>query len=231
MPLGSMGGKSTQDTPPSVKHKKKVVTFEEINISSGGGYTFGFCGEANSGKTITALTFGYLNKTFLPLWEKHFPLTAKALEEGVIPEVQRIEVIDSENALEKQLPRPFEQKFLKPLMGKVPIQRHRIEPVAPKVYDDIENGFEITQDSVSLVFDALDQYEDALRLSRDNHCLLVLDSASRLYKLLTAKSKIIYQQRVKDKGEETVKNEGFAKWQDRNVWWDEDMTLLRGVVS
>jgi len=232
--IGAMSGKKKKAVavPPPTQKREVEIIMEDLDDMAGGGYTLGFSGLPNTGKTTQAIGLGYLHLDFLPLYEDKFPLIAKALRDEEIPYVNKIVIIDSENALRKQMKRKFSRDLFKELTDHTPIKVIRIAPVAQDVMDSVADSMPITQESVSKVFFAIELYEAVLRQAfdeYDEHTLFILDSASRLYKLINAKAQIVYNRRVQDKGEETVKNEGFNKWGNRNIWWDQDMTLLRGV--
>ena len=229
---GSKKGKGGKAAPPPFKKTEVVIEMEDLMDMAGGGYTLGFRGLPNTGKTLTAMALGYLHPKFVDQYKEQYPLTAASVLNGDIPQVDKIVVIESENAIGKQMKRKLERRVFGELFKHTPIRVQRIPIVAQKVYDDLSHGMPITQQSVTEVFNALELYELCLKQASDNYgetTLLILDSASRLYKLINAKAQIVYNRRVQDKGEETVKAEGFNKWGNRNIWWDQDMTLLRGV--
>ena len=231
--MDKSGSRGPASEPVEKDIKRRVVEYkrEEITQSPDTGFTLGFCGFPNTGKTMTALTLANLQKELIPLWGDKYPITAKALENGDVPEIRSIWVIDSENAAKKQFGR--ERKLLKYVNGTIPLTVVTIPEVAIE-YDVDSKGTEVKMDQVSIdeVFDAVWTYNQAIddfNTETDGHGLLIVDSCSRFKKLVDMKTRIVWNLSVAEKGEEYVKQAGFNKWGDRNSMWEKTMTKLRGT--
>jgi len=231
MGLGNMSKKS--ETTTKIKPITRVVNYsiEDVTTSNVGGFTLGFCGFPNTGKTMTAILFGSLRKELIPMIEKEYPRTAKALKDDDIPEVREIWIVDSENGAKKQINR--EKKLLANIYDKIPVKVIRIPEVSVDYEIDVENRtVQYTQQCIDEINDALYMYNkviDDFVEQTDGNALLIIDSASRFKKLVDIRTGITFNLSIQEKGEETVKQMGYSRWGDRNSTWEKTMTKLRGV--
>jgi len=214
--------------------KKREISLNLVDLADmpGGGYTIAACGRPQTGKTDSFLTMGYINNTFADKYKERYPVLYQNLRDGEIPEVERIIVIESENAIGKQTKRKYEKRLLGPMREVIPIKVYSVPVVSQKELQAASGEWDVDPESVEDIMTASDIYMESLKeVMRDygSETMILLDSASRFKKLLDSKAQIIYNQKVKNKGEDTVKNEGFNKWGSRNMWWDAAMTMLRGA--
>lgn len=227
-----MSKKPIEETKKPTPHVRTVeYNIEEVTQSDVGGFTLGFCGFPNTGKTMTAIMFGNLRKELVPQFEDQYPKTAEALMNGDIPEVREIWIIDSENGAKKQINR--EKKLLQNIRGKIPIKVIHIPEVSVDYSIDLENKtVEYTTQCIEEIEDALWLYNkviDDFAEQTDGNALLLIDSCSRFKKLVDIKSGITFNMSIEEKGEEAVKQMGYSRWGDRNAMWEKTMTKIRGV--
>jgi len=223
--------KESTPTPPVVKKKETTIKFVDSTSVSGGGYTLGFAGQAATGKSDNAICLGHIKKANIPkMRELGLTFLPTALENGDFPEITKIIIIESENAYVKQKDRMKEKKLYGDLQSII-----RFIPISIASKDEIvaaEGGVKITPESIANIQLAAEEYMAAIEMvskEADEHTLVILDSASRFNLLLNTKSDIIYNIRSEGKGEEGTKNAGMQKWTNRNSWWLNALTVLRGM--
>jgi len=215
---------------PVVKKKTYEIVEEDLHAEEGGGYTLGFAGQGMTGKTISAMTLGKLRMDNIENLRKNgLEYLAKALEDGSIPYINKVVVIESENAMKKQMGRPLERKILYDV---IPITKRIHIPIANREMDIATSGAEITKESIENIQMASEMYADAIEMLAnevDNHTLVILDSASRYKLLLDAKATILAAIAGQGMTEEAQKKESGRIWGNRNEWWQTSMILLRGI--
>jgi len=215
--------------------RESNVEWENLVSVESSGYALGFYGETKTGKTITSLGFANLRHEMIPAWEKDYPLTAEALRDGTIPEINKIIIIDTENAIKKQIGQVLEKKLLKFITGHVEIKYKKV-PISVPDSDlkDLEKGIIISDESAQLIFDSVELVETAIKWASENsdqNTLVIFDSASKYLDLLTGKGTVQYNRRIRDRGEEYVKTEGMHKYVIRKQWWDASLGILRGTAG
>jgi len=240
--------KKTTRTP---RTRKSVVTYEELNESDSTGYTFQFGGLPMTGKTINALALGFINKKNIPILKKEgFKYIVYALENGFIPDIKEIIIVESENAIKKQFSRALERDTLRGEGGIPKVIRVHI-PVSSKMIDIMDEKAKLTkesatdiQESQKIYMDAIDdlagywdpEYHEWVKGRATENTLVIIDSASRLKLLLDVKAGIVTDLRLaasKDKDgdidKEVSKKINSEKWIGRNNNWQRCMTQLRGL--
>ncbi len=216
---------------PAHKTKKTELNIRKISNNIAAGYNFALSGGQSNGKTTSMLSFGFLNSIFYDAWKDKYPALAKALKRGVIPEVSRIFVIESENQIDKQLNRGFEAVLYKDIKDIVDIvdvdvvvRRDKINDEDMSVYTDPE--------SIRKIEEAHDKYVLFSQTAKEcgPETVIGVDSASRFDDLLNAKSNIILGKRtareVSDKVKEAISQ---SSWEWRNSWWNEVFINIRGA--
>jgi hypothetical protein len=225
------GAPKPEAAPPVIKKKETAIKLVDSTSVQGGGYTVAFVGQAATGKSDNAICLGHINKANIPaLRELGFTFLPDALEQGLFPEIKKIIIIESENAYVKQKDRIKEKKLYGNLQNII-----KFIPISIASKDEIvaaEGGVKITPESIANIQLAAEEYMAALELvakEADQNTLVILDSASRFKLLLDTKADINYNLRSEGRGEEGVKNAGMQKWANRNNWWLNALTTLRGM--
>jgi hypothetical protein len=219
---------------PDVRHRRVKVDFEELNEEPvANGYTLGFYGRTKTGKTTTAISLANLRLEMIPAWEKWFPLCAENLRNGMLPEINRIIIVDTEAAIKKQMGQIEQRNMFKFINGRVKVL-HKAVPIKVPNSDleDLDKGKVISDESAQLIYDKVEMIESYLEWAHDNadeHTLVIFDSASRYLDLLKAKGTIQYNRRILLFGKDSVKQEGFHALEYRKIWWNATMEQLRST--
>lgn len=220
---------------PLVRSKTVTVNFRPLKIEAGG-RKYSFFGESKCGKTISALTMGYMSKEYIPeLRKEGFKYIPYALENNIFPSIDRIIFVDSEGTLENQLAWPMENRVAMPLIGKL-IDEKRFEYVtidAASKHEIIEEGkIKVDPESVEKLVTAGDTYvasiDKAIELYNDKHTLLIVDSCTRLKWVLDQLADVIYRVKVatgESKGEPSMMP--MEKYGPRNAEWMRLTTLMK----
>jgi hypothetical protein len=240
MSLPGMAKKALPPSPP-IETNYDEIKEEGFGDEISAGFTIGHAGRFASGKTSSALALGFMQKQYLPQLRKaKLDVIADLLENGKIPEIKRIIIIESENSAQKQFSHGSDFERFKELRSI--IKFIHIDPVS-KEECATADGTEIKKKSLDEIQGMCDKYMNAIEKYAkidDPNTLLILDSGSRLKLLLDTKAEIIVQKQIKQAStgpngtylpvsEETEKRIKGAKWINRNQWWNRYMTLIRGI--
>ena len=215
--------------------KEKVSKIQPLSLkdlldeTKAAGWDIALVGESKSGKTDSAITLGYLNLEFKDvLLKAGYDHIVSALEAGVIPEVKKIVVVDSEGALRTQLAYPYEKTLFAPLRDRIsviPVDVKNLmkiaDPSGNVVYDE-----ESIKDVISSVRDFMAAIDYVSKLSSDT--LIVVDSMSVYKLLLDAYTGFIMNLKSEGVTDPRTLNEiRMQRWQDRNSLWLDTLTKLR----
>ena len=107
------------------------------------GKNLGLIGEPMTGKTLLALLIGYFNSEYKDMIrDAGYERVVKIMDAGLLPEVEQIMVLESENNLMKSLTTGVEKALMRPLIEK------DILNIAPIIIPRKE--VEITEDGASI---------------------------------------------------------------------------------
>lgn len=234
-PAKSTAKQEPEEFFDDVKTREQVIDFSsfEDEKEESAGYTFGFYGLTKTGKSCTAYSLANLRKEMIPAWEEDYPLCAKALREGLIPEINRVIFIDTENAFKKQKNQLEQKRLFKYIDGRVEFLYKPVPIQIPNSdLEDLKKGMTISAESAKQIYEDVDLVENIIRWAKENsdeNTLVIFDSASKYLDLVAAKGTIQYDMRISQKGKDAVKDEGYHKWEMRKMWWDATLGMLRGT--
>ncbi len=223
---------ASQGKVPQTKKRETILNLVDLADMPGGGYTIGACGFKNTGKTDSLLTMGYMNMNLAHKYKDKYPTLFSNLHDGTVPEVERIIVIESENAIGKQMKRKYETKLLAPMRKYVDVKVISVPVVSYEEMRAATGEFIPNPEKVEDILTASDIYMESLKMVLNDYgdeTMVMLDSASRFKLLLDTKAQVIYNQKIAKLGPTAMKEEGYNKWGSRNIWWDAAMTMLRGA--
>jgi len=196
-----------------------------------------------TGKTMSAVELGYISKDNIDeLRKAGFVAIPSALETETIPSIEKIIMMETENAFRKQSGRILERSLIGPLLPKMKIKY--VPPITKRLINEARKPV-ITQetiDNVNIIDHVYNAYiEDICGKAdmdsgtiaygkADRNTLFIFDSASRYKLLLDLKTGIdmkLSLNGVTDK--DTIREIRQERWANRNNWWMYFMTLLRGA--
>lgn len=221
---------------PKVKKVAGIATLERepwtkpVVSEIKSGLTLAHVGQQSTGKTLAALEYGYLDLEYEDhLVKAGYGDIVEALKDGLIPEVKKIKMLESEWGTE-QLGRPLEDA----LIGEIwrnKVELKQIDLVTEDVLLSLE-GVEDDPESLQLMNKAFDMYMYNLQdiaKSKDRNTMTIVDSMSLFKDLIDTKTGVIFNKRTRGKGEEVAKGVGGQRWTLRNQYWRKALTYLRAM--
>lgn len=210
---------------PLVRKRDTTVTFNPLKTESGG-RKYSFFGESKCGKTISAITMGYMSRRYLPeLRQEGFKYIPYAIETNRLPNIERIVFIDSEGTLPSQLDFPLERRVTEQLIKDLESNFLYVKISPASKHETIEEGkVKIDPESIEKLITAGERYVSAIDTAIDNYndknTLLILDSGTRLKWMLDQLADLIYRTKIatgESKGEPSVM--AMEKYGPRNAEW------------
>ncbi len=187
-------------------------------------------GQPMVGKTLLALLFGYFNSEYKPLMrEAGYDAVIQVMDSGLLPEIEKIMVLESENNLLKSMNSGIEKSLLRPFVEKGIIQ---IAPILiPRKEAKLVNG-RVVSVRREMIEELKEQFDHTIKeIIEDEgpNTLFIIDSMSAYKKLLDDKFGLLYEviskrdSAIMD-GIDTYKQAYYAS---RNTWWDNLMQSKR----
>ncbi|MBD3353428.1 MAG: hypothetical protein GF364_18240 [Candidatus Lokiarchaeota archaeon] len=195
------------------------------------GKNIGILGQPMHGKTNLALQLGFFNSKYKKyIKEAGYNGCLELLDQGVVSEVEKIIVLESENNLKKSLNDGVEKVLYKPFIDEgildiIPI-------VIPRKKVVIRDG-KVVDITTDLLRDIKEQYVETVKQVVDDEpesTLFIIDSASKFKKLLDDRLGTIID---KVQGRKSASLEGLEKYTQvfysyRNTEWEDLMEYKRG---
>ena len=234
MSFGGLKKNAKKDTiVPEVQKREVIINMNKLYEVPPAGRTYEFYGESKCGKTISAVSMGYMATEYIDeLKEAGFKYIPYALENKIISSIDNIYLIDSEGFL-KQAGWPLERKIIGELLkaGKL---THIPIGTPSKKETVLQNKITLDQKSVDDVQLAVELYikaiEDCTKMGSNN--LIIVDSASRLKWLLDSLADIVYTVKVSSGAiMDNPKTMPMVKYGPRNAEWLRLMTLLKQTTA
>jgi len=208
----------------------KKLKWVKPDVNAKYGKNIGLVGQPMAGKTLTSLLFGFFNSEFKSYMSK-YPKVIELLNSGVLPEIERIVVLESENNLRKALNDGVEKALFKPIIDKIDI----IPIVVPRKEMVVKSGKVVSIKREQLE-ELREQYVETVKEvvdMKDENMLFIKDSKTKFKKLLDDKLGLII---------DTVQNrshssfEGLDKYTQafyahRNAEWENLAEYERGFAG
>ncbi|MGV9200303.1 MAG: hypothetical protein ACOC4M_15970, partial [Promethearchaeia archaeon] len=183
------------------------------------------------GKTALALLFGYFNSEYKKqMRDEGYTKAIELMDSGLLPEIEEIIVLESENNLSKAITTGVERAFAKPFWKKDMLT------IAPIGTERKEDKLEETEQSIRqkrLLIDAYKkQFDTAVRRIVDDkgpNCLFIIDSMTAYYQILKDKLGLL-SDKLNDRdipSDEAMSSMKQAHYASRNTWWEKTMTYKR----
>jgi len=225
----SFGGFDSSSEVPKVERKQTVIEWKQILEIPAPSEKYIFSGESKCGKSVSALTLGYLNKTYIDRFEEEgFKYIPYALKNGVIPEINEIYFIDSEAFL-NQLGKPVERETI----GDIFTTKVKYIGIPTPSKQEVASiaGVLTDPESIEKVQFAVDMYIAAIEMAVERateNTLIIVDSGSRLKWLLDSHADVVYTLKVKT-GELSGNpaTMPMEKYGPRNAQWLRLTTMLK----
>lgn len=216
-------------TEPLTKVKKIEWQRYKPDEAAQYGKNIGILGQAMSGKTNLALQFGFFNSKYTPYMKKHgFNDVVELLKSGVLAEIEKIVVVESENNLMKALNDGVEKALYRPLRDIVDII-----PVTIPRKNVVIRGGKLVNINSEILSQVREEYKETIKAlvdDEDDSTLIIIDSGSKYKKLLDDKLGTFID---KIEGRSHASLEGLDKYTQifyahRNTEWEEVMEYMRG---
>jgi len=234
------GGKSSSSSKPEgnirptderVEEIKSTIMLEDLVFDVPGGPKVGMVGESKSGKTVSSISSVFMNKEFIPsLMEAGLVNVADALKHNIIPNVKRVVIIDTENAIKTQLSYPYERNMFTSVGDRI----KRIGVDIPALKEAVDSDTEeVNYDMVSVeeVTKAMDDIIAAVEWCVDNldrEDVIIFDSASDYQVLLHIVTGFIANLKARKTTDSDEKTEfRYNRWTNRTSLWSASMRKLR----
>jgi len=210
----------------------KPVTLQPVKA----GRNLAVIGLDSVGKTTMSLLWGYLNSRYKERMGDDLTLTKKALSLGVVPEVEKIIVIETQNKLVKNMGiiGSVENRLISPLKAdgtkieiiEVPCKRLKEVIVGNKVIPENLDELQETADKF------VSEVDKCIKLGPEY--LLIIDNISDYLEMLDDKQAVLYsyitrasmiEKTPTDKAASLVEAAGILQqmnqsaWKYRNKWW------------
>lgn len=213
--------------------EEKISELNLVKLSETGvkaaGWDIALLGPSKSGKSVSAISLGYLNLEFKDLLlNAGYNEIVEALEAGVIPEVKKIVVIDSENALLSQLNYAYERMMFSPLRDRIqilPIEISNLRKIASP-----DGKVQYDEESINRMTESLRTFTAAIEWASklDENTLVIIDSMSIYKLLLDAVTGFMTELKLKDISDTKERNDyRTQRWQERNSWWLDSLRKMR----
>lgn len=202
------------------------------NLEDRYGKNIAIVGRPMGGKTLLALLAGFFNSEYTKeIREAGYESVLEVMKSGLLPEIERIMVLESENNLLKSLTTGIEKKLFRPFIEK------GIMEVAPIIIPRKE--VMITEDNKvvsirrTLIEQLKQQFDEAVKeivADEPESTLFIIDSMSAYKKLLDDKFGLLYEvlnkrENAVFEGVDTYRQSFYAS---RNSWWQNLMQSKRG---
>lgn len=187
------------------------------------GKNLAIIGQPMVGKTLLAMLMGYFNSEYKDMIrEAGYDKVIDVMDAGLLPEIEKIMVLESENNLLKSLNSGVEKLLLRPFIDNKIIQ---IAPILiPRKEAKLINGriVSVRREMIEELKEQFDQTIKGIIADEGPNTLFIIDSMSAYKKLLDDKFGLLYEiiskrdSAVMD-GIDTYKQAYYAS---RNTWWD-----------
>jgi len=232
MPLGD-NYNLKKSTPGTDKPLQKITPLEwkKANFDDKSGLNIGIIGEPKAGRSTLSLLFAYFNSQYKDLIkEGGYDYALQGLNEGILPEIEQIIILEPEAKLEKALQKGGVRKALiLPFKDKLDIIPF---PIERKEIALTEDGYSVKQNRE--YFETRKQeFIETLKAIIDHfgeNTLFIIDTLSHFKKLLDDKFGLLYDVMSKrenpiQEGVDTFRQSYYAS---RNTSWDNVMGLKQG---
>ena len=214
---------------PLTKIRELEWIAEKPNPDAKYGKNIGIVGQPHSGKTNLALLHGFFNSKYIPrMKEKGYHNVVELLKSGILPEIEKIIIVESENNLRKALNDGVEKGLYKPLLPIIDIIPVKI----PRKHVVIRGG-KLVNINREIIQQAIEKYKDVVKGlvdDEDEGTLLIIDSGTKFKKLLDDKLGAVVE--IAEKRANSLP-EGLDKYTQifyafRNTEWENLMEFIRG---
>lgn len=220
--------KNTSSEPKKVV---RALNWQKPCLDAKYGKNIGILGQPMHGKTNLALQLGFFNSKYKKyMKEAGYVGCLELLNKGVVAEVEKIIVLESENNLMKSLNDGVEKVLYRPFIDEgildiIPI-------VIPRKKVTIKNG-KLVDITADLLREIKEQYVETVKQIVDDEgegTLFIIDSATKYKKLLDDRLGTIID---KVQGRSSASLEGLEKYTQvfysyRNTEWEDLMEYKRG---
>lgn len=225
------GDKVTPEPVDAPLRKVRKTRWQKPDYSIKYGKNLAIVAQPMVGKTVLSLLFGYYNSKYKDeILKAGFPDVVKVMEAELLPEIETIMVLETENSLLGALNDGAEKKLLKPFVdeGRLLIESLDIQRKEEKVKD----GKIVSQrrEAIEEIKEEFDDIVNEVMREGDEHTLFIIDSMSAYKKLLDDKFGLMYEviskrDNAQMEGVDTYKQAYYAS---RNTWWINLMKKKRG---
>jgi hypothetical protein len=200
---------------------------DEVDIAYG--MNIAFVAKEMKGKTLLATLCGYLNTEYFDKFnvKEEFPKVYQIIKTGLLPEVERIQVLDLDNSYKKLSKLGIFGRLVKPLYNEHKIQRKTIK--IPKRKVDIANPYAMELAGID-IDRTKKRIENAITenvTDNGSEVMFLIDSMSSYDELLNDKFRIIYESVLAKEDEKkfgsSLKGINQSYWKIRNGWWIETL--------
>jgi len=211
--------KADEDQPMQLVKKLKWHT-PDFSIQYG--KNLAIIGQPMVGKTILAILLGYFNSEYKSMIrDAGYDKVIEVMDAGILPEIEKIMVLESENNLLKSLNSGIEKALLRPFVENKMIE---IAPILiPRKEAKLVNGrvISVRREMIEELKEQFDQIVKGIVEDEGSNTLFVIDSMSAYKKLLDDKFGLLYEVISKKDtsvmdGIDTYKQAYYAS---RNTWW------------
>jgi hypothetical protein len=214
---------------PLTKIKELEWEVEKPDPTAKYGKNIGIIGQPHAGKTNLALLHAFFNSKYIPyMKEAGLHDVVELLKSGILAEIEKIVVVESENNLRKALNDGVEKALYKPLL---PILD--IIPVKIPRKEVALRGGKLVNINREIIQQAIEKYKDVVKGLVDDEgegTLLIMDSTTKFKKLLDDKLGNVVE--VAEKRSQATM-EGLDKYTQifyafRNTEWENLLEYVRG---
>lgn len=220
--------KTVQDEPLT-KIKELVWERRKIDPDARYGKNIGILGFPMAGKTNLLLQHGFFNSKFIPrIKEAGFHDVVELLKSGILPEIEKIVVIESENNLLKALNDGVEKALYKPLRDMIDII-----PITIPRKNVVLKGGKLVSVNREILSQVREKYKETIKALIDDEpetTLLGVDSGTKYKKLLDDKIGTFVDtiEKRKNASLEGLDKYTMIAYAHRNTEWDDVMEYARG---
>lgn len=195
------------------------------------GKNIAIVGQPMAGKTLLSLSFGFFNSKYKKhIREAGFHKVIEVMDAGILPEIEKIVVLESENNLRKALNDGVEKALFTPFINEGIID---IIPITVPRKSIIVRNNKLVDITKELLEEKKNQYKDTVKQivdEEDEGTLFIIDSATKYKKLLDDRLGTIIDT---IQGRKHTSLEGLDKYTQvfyshRNTEWENLMEYKRG---
>lgn len=214
---------------PLTKIKPLEWERKKVDPNAKYGKNIALIGQPMAGKTNLLLQHGFFNSAFIPhMKEAGFHDVVELLKSGLLPEIEKIVIIESENNLLKALNDGVEKALYRPLRDIIDI----IPIVIPRKNVVLKGG-KLVSVNREILSQVREKYKETIKALVDDEpetTLLGVDSGTKYKKLLDDKIGTFVDtiEERKNASLEGLDKYTMIAYAHRNTEWEEVMEYVRG---